>query len=132
MSSHAEILRLAEQSLRAGDLPKAEALYRQLLSELDSTLAISCWNQRKLAPAETAERFRVAAFCRASDIDSLTQLRSSLRERMRLSPLCDGAAFTPEARGGISRDVAEVVRGPALMTALHESRSAVSCSRRIT
>lgn len=60
MSSHAEILRLAEQALRAGDLPRAEALYRRLLSELHGTLAVVRWSQGKLAPATESFRQAVA------------------------------------------------------------------------
>jgi predicted O-linked N-acetylglucosamine transferase (SPINDLY family) len=44
--------------------------------------------------AQTPEDYVALAAHRGKDLEDLQRLRSGLRERMRLSPLCDGARFT--------------------------------------
>jgi predicted O-linked N-acetylglucosamine transferase (SPINDLY family) len=46
--------------------------------------------------ARTPEEYTAKAACWSGRIDELAALRSSLRERMRISPLCDGQRFTRE------------------------------------
>jgi protein O-GlcNAc transferase len=64
--------------------------------------------------ASSLDGYRRACRELASDLTSLSGLRSSLRERMRGSTLCDGALFTrrlEDAFGSMARDAQSAARG---------------------
>ena len=63
--------------------------------------------------AETPEQYVQLAVDLAGDLPRLQALRAGLRERLRQSPLMDGAEFHTKRRAGLPRHVAKVVRPAA-------------------
>src|SRR5207244_2348737 len=67
--------------------------------------------------APNAEAYVAAAAALAADIPALAELRRSLRERMRASPLCDGPAFARKFEAALRalwRDWCGETEAPAL------------------
>ena len=71
---------------------------------------LSNLNLTELA-AQTDEQFVSIAANLAGDIPRLAELRRTLRGRMAGSPLMDATRLYPKHRGGLSPDVARLVRG---------------------